>query len=275
MQKLYITDLDGTLLDNSGIVPEKSVKILNNICSQGALFSVATSRSLMTARELIKNIKISAPVVLMSGVFIYDLKSNKPIKYFKLDYGTFYKLMSIYEKHNKSPFVTFFGNDNSFYMQFTDLKLQVHRDFYDSRSSMPDYHMSKVNKVEIVDGQEPVFISLCDTYEDLFPIKKEIDEFGNVAYSFYKDTYTPYWFLEVFAGEASKAKGLEVVKNYTNADRTVAFGDNLNDIPMLLAADESYAVSNAVKEVKTQADAIIASNEGNGVALFIEKDFLY
>ncbi len=34
------------------------------------------------------------------------------------------------------------------------------------------------------------------------------------------------------------------------ADRTVAFGDNVNDLPMMLAADHAVAVANALQEVK-------------------------
>ena len=35
------------------------------------------------------------------------------------------------------------------------------------------------------------------------------------------------------------------MKKKTGADRVVAFGDNLNDIPMLQAADVAVAVENA------------------------------
>lgn len=44
MSTLYITDLDGTLLNKQSAVSEHSAKIINQLIDQGALFSVATAR---------------------------------------------------------------------------------------------------------------------------------------------------------------------------------------------------------------------------------------
>ena len=58
----------------------------------------------------------------------------------------------------------------------------------------------------------------------------------------------------------SKTKVMEFVKKYTGAERTVAFGDNLNDIAMMKAADYCCAVSNGRKEVRDIADKTIGKN---------------
>lgn len=52
-------------------------------------------------------------------------------------------------------------------------------------------------------------------------------------------------------------------------DEIISFGDNLNDISMFLASDESYAVANAKQEVKERATGVIESNDDDGVAKFI------
>ena len=44
------------------------------------------------------------------------------------------------------------------------------------------------------------------------------------------------------------------------------FGDSVNDLPMFKAADEAYAVSNALDELKNVATAVIGSNEEDAVA---------
>ena len=56
------------------------------------------------------------------------------------------------------------------------------------------------------------------------------------------------------------------------ADRTVAFGDNVNDLPMMREADVAVAVANAFPQVKESADVVIGPNTADSVALFIEKD---
>ncbi|MDY3895566.1 MAG: HAD hydrolase family protein, partial [Candidatus Fimenecus sp.] len=42
MKTLYISDMDGTLLNDSGKVPRRSVEIINGLIKEGMLFTVAT-----------------------------------------------------------------------------------------------------------------------------------------------------------------------------------------------------------------------------------------
>lgn len=75
--------------------------------------------------------------------------------------------------------------------------------------------------------------------------------------------------MEIFSDKASKANALQWLRRHTGAEKVVAFGDNINDIPMLRAADVAVAVENAVPEVKAIADIVIGKNTDNAVAQFI------
>ena len=54
-------------------------------------------------------------------------------------------------------------------------------------------------------------------------------------------------------------------------EKTVAVGDNLNDLPMILAAGIGCAVGNAAEELKAAADFVSASNNEGAVAQIIKK----
>ena len=87
---------------------------------------------------------------------------------------------------------------------------------------------------------------------------------------FYRDNYVPdMYYLEIITKNVSKASGVLTVKEMVGADKIVVFGDNLNDIPMFQVADECYAVSNAEKELKSIATAVINSNDEDAVAEFL------
>lgn len=274
MKTLYITDLDGTLLNSEGVISDKTKEIINRLSKEGLLFSVATSRSVLSAIPLLDGVNITAPIVAMSGVAVYDTANKKTVNYYSIDKKSYYRLIEIFEKHGKAPFSFFFNKNNEEYeIIFTDLKLDEHKKYYDIRKNSLGVNIHKVKKYEIPENASPVFTSLCDRYEDLIKITAEIDKMPELSYSFYKDTYTAYWFLEVFNAKASKADGLRIVKEYTGADEAVAFGDNNNDLPLFAAADRKYAVKNAVEELKAKADGIIASNDEDAVAEFVKKDF--
>lgn len=274
MKTLYITDLDGTFLNDNAEVSKESKKIINTLSKDGLLFSVATARSLLSAKELLNGIEFNAPVVLSSGVFVYNMKKQNTVNCFYIKDGAFKEILKVFENADKSPFVFFFNKDTEEYdLQFTSLKLPIHREYYETRRKSMGSVIHKVDKICSKDGFAPVFISLCDEYNDLLPITKQLDRLDGVGYSFYSDTYTPYWFLEVFNKEATKLRGLEIVKEYVKAEKVISFGDNRNDIPLFTGADEKYAVSNAVDELKFLATEIIGSNNENSVARFIKDDF--
>ena len=56
-----------------------------------------------------------------------------------------------------------------------------------------------------------------------------------------------------------------------NVADSMAFGDDLNDVPMLLAAGVGVAMENAGPEAKAAADLIAPSNDENGVAVILSR----
>jgi hypothetical protein len=54
-------------------------------------------------------------------------------------------------------------------------------------------------------------------------------------------------------------------------DETMAFGDGYNDLELFEQADFSYAVSNAVPELKARAHAVIGSNDADSVLQTIQR----
>lgn len=273
MKTLYITDLDGTFLNENGVVSEESRKIVNDLSEKGLLFSVATARSIITARELLRGLRISAPIVLMNGVFLFDLNQDKAVAFHEIPHSVFTDIAAAFERNGKSPMLWLYGDDGLLSVQYTQLELQVNRDFYLKRKDSFGGRFYKTETLSIPRGQHAVYINLVDTFSALQPIAEALKAVTGAAFAFYRDTYTDYWFLEVYSADASKANGAKEIKQMMHADRITAFGDNLNDLTLFSVADEKYAVENAVSEVKLQANAVIESNRADGVAKFLRKDF--
>ena len=64
------------------------------------------------------------------------------------------------------------------------------------------------------------------------------------------------------------------MKEILGCDHLVVFGDGRNDLSLSSVADESYAMSNAVPELKEIATAEIGSNNEDGVAKWLEENVL-
>ena len=70
-----------------------------------------------------------------------------------------------------------------------------------------------------------------------------------------------------------KGNALKVIQEYLGVGKaeTAAFGDNDNDIGLLQAAEESYAVENARESTKAQAKHVCPSYHDKGVYQIITK----
>ncbi len=90
---------------------------------------------------------------------------------------------------------------------------------------------------------------------------------------FQKEIYSGEQWLEIVPKSVSKANAILQLKERLGIEYIVAFGDGKNDIEMFEIADESYAVENAVDELKAIATGIIESNDSDGVAKWLYNRF--
>jgi hypothetical protein len=79
--------------------------------------------------------------------------------------------------------------------------------------------------------------------------------------------------LEVNPPGVTKASGLAEVCRLLgiSMEETAAVGDSLNDLPMIREAGIGVAMGNAQRAVKEAADAVVATNEEDGVAEVIRR----
>lgn len=69
MNTLYVSDLDGTLLNSDVKISENSKNIINSLIEKGMKFTVATARSLVSASDKIEGLNLKLPVVVYNGTF--------------------------------------------------------------------------------------------------------------------------------------------------------------------------------------------------------------
>lgn len=271
--ELFVTDLDGTLINNKREIPQKSLEVLNKLIEEGINFTVATARTPATTVEILKNLNLKLPVALMNGVLIYDTKELKYIDIKGIEKKVSNKVLDIFKKYNKNSLV--YGvKDNHLWVYHKEFENIYEYNFYKERA---DKKLKTFVKVEdynesLSDSNIINFVAF-DNYEKIKCIAEEIKCIEGITVNYYKDVYEDCYFLEAYSSEASKANGIKYLSKYIEYSKVICFGDNLNDIPMFDLSDEAYATANAVEEIKKIATEVIGSCEENGVAEFLEKRF--
>lgn len=274
-QTLYISDLDGTLLNRNSTVSPHSIEKINYLLQKGMLFTIATARTPATVVPLLEQLQIDIPAVLMNGAVLYDIRRKLYIRTNGFTDNSALRYIDLLEKRGLITFVYRIDN-NKLKVFHKPLAYDIQREFKRQRENTPyKEFIPTINySVELLDNP-PLFLMVIDRFDKLQTAAAEINRAGKCSLFCYRDVVDlEYGYLEIYPKGVSKAATAQQIIDKLTPWEVVAFGDNLNDMPLFKIADRRYAPENAVDEVKQQATAIIADNDHDGVALFLEKDFL-
>lgn len=273
MKTLFITDLDGTLLNSKAQLTETTVSKLNYLIDNGLVFSVATARTYATVLNMFSNIKLNTPFVLMNGVMIYDPVVKEIVQAHSIPQDAGEKLLDAFADVDIFPLTYFLDDNGVIDIYYKDLKNKFIRDYVNLRNATNLKRFHKLSGDIDFRGRRLIYMTGMDSFSTLSPVHSAISSIDEIGSTFCRDNYTDCYFLEAFSRYATKASGALEIKRLTGADRIVAFGDNLNDIALFEVADESYAVSNAADELKDIATGVIGSNDEDAVVNFIYSKF--
>ena len=268
--KLYISDLDGTLLNRNKEIGEFTKDTINALTAKGIYFSVATARTAESAVEILSGININVPVVLMNGVAIFDICKDKYIKTEFIPEQTVNAIVNTLNDHGLTGFMyTISGNKLTTY--YESLKTVALQDFYNERVKNYNRTFEQTDSFfHKTSGNTVIYFTLIDRQKPLAVIANSLKKLPGIDFTFYKDIYNEnLWYLEVFSKTASKYNAVKYLRDHYHFDRIVGFGDNFNDMPLFDACDECYAVFNAVEELRSKATGVIGDNNSHGVARFI------
>lgn len=105
LKTLYVTDLDGTLLNTHDTINQKSIDIINNLVEKGMKFTYATARSLVSASVVTKGLSTNIPVITYNGAYIINPATNEILSSTEFTKEEADKVISVMKKYNISPLV--------------------------------------------------------------------------------------------------------------------------------------------------------------------------
>ena len=138
-------------------------------------------------------------------------------------------------------------------------------------SRIGDLRWREAKNIDELYAGDIFYITCIGDEQQLESISKIISQDERFQCLYHKEMYTGAQWCELMPKKATKANAAIQIKNMLKCDKLVVFGDGLNDISLFSVADESYAMQNAVPELKKIATAVIESNDNDGVAKWIEK----
>lgn len=255
---LLCTDLDETLLKNDKSVSRENIEAIEYFKSNGGKFTFITGRIPRAVTETIARVKPNAPIGCLNGASIYDFENDKNLYEMVIDKSVS-GLLEYIDKEFPSVGIEIVTHGFCYFCK-ENYRTEEHKRIEKAPDLKSDFYNApgKWAKVLLIDEKEPIDKMIA-------PLLAHKDAKN---FDFVRSTD---FYYEILPPGASKGNVLLKIADILNIDKckTIAVGDNENDVSMLKAAGAGFAVSNAVDAAKEAADYITVSNEENAIAKII------
>ncbi|MBO5247221.1 MAG: HAD family hydrolase [Eubacterium sp.] len=272
MRTLYVTDLDGTLLNTSHRISPYSIEVINTLVENGMLFTYATARSLVSASVVAKGLLTNIPVIAYNGAFIINPATKEILASSFFGKEETDKVEEVLKRYEISPLVYAYVNGVEKVTWNTAKENEGSRYYLEARKG--DERFRPLTEAEVSEHlyEGSMFYYTCiGEREELLPVYEVFSQDERFLCSLHQELYRPEYWCEILPKNATKANAIKTLKKLWNCDKVVSFGDAVNDIPMFQVSDEGYAVRNAVEELKQLATDVIGSNDEDAVANWLKK----
>ncbi len=252
--KLFVSDLDGSLLNDDKIVPSMFNEMINQVFNNNDYFAIATGRSYNNVAELFAPYKDKISVICENGS---QLVINDKIVYSAtLTKDEVKEAIEIFKNRNKGIAVLcglkdlYRINSNNYSTSDNEELLYYYKEY------------KTVNNIDEIDD-EIMKITICisdGVEENLYHDYDNLNP--NIGISL-----SAFVWLDLFKNGENKGNLISLLQKHLNVkqDNTYCFGDYLNDLTMINTTKHTFAMENAHAEIKRIFTNQIGSNNDASV----------
>ena len=249
--KLIATDMDGTLLNSKGQLPEDFYETFERLKEAGVLFAAASGRQYFTLIENFKQIADDMVFIAENGTYV--ARKGEILAVHPLEVVLAHELIKVGRTIKEAYIVL--ATSSGAYIESEDERFVREVNKY--------YVKCKVVKDLLSVDDEILKVTICDfsgaennSYKiyEKYKSKTQMSVAGDI------------W-LDIMSKGINKGIAIEDIQKSLGVlpEETMVFGDYLNDYEMLDKAYYSCAMANAHPLLKEKARFIAKSNDENGV----------
>ncbi len=255
-------DLDDTLLRDDLTISEGTVETLRSLSRHGIHILPASGRAKLSMKPFVDQLSCASLYISCNGAEIWDGKTHELLhgETFSRELG---QEIARFGKANACYSQTYEGD--SFF--FSEHSLWADR--YAASSMLKGVYVGDLEEFIREPRTKILMMDEETKIARLLPEARRLFA-GRVSVTCSKPT-----FLEFNPLRATKGLALERAAALLGfgTENVMAFGDSLNDLPMLEAAGWSVTVSNGRPELRSLCDAVCPSNQEDGVSRYLRSAF--
>jgi hydroxymethylpyrimidine pyrophosphatase-like HAD family hydrolase len=277
MIRLIALDLDGTVLDSHGQIPDANRAAIGRAIEAGVEVAIATGRRYEFARPIFERLPAPLTLILSNGAIVKG-HDGRTLMRRLLPRAAAHAVLTGAPEHRSSA-ALIFDRPGEGQVIFESIAWEDdrHRRFYEANRPFVGEH-SPLEGALTEDPVQVMFTGRCAAMRSLFeglrdgaPVHAARSSGGySVALTEYERR--DFSLVDVVQAGCSKGAALAdwAARLGLSPVEVMAIGDNLNDLEMLEFAGTPVVMGNAVEPLRTRGWAATASNDEAGVAQAIE-----
>jgi len=270
MRVLYVSDLDGTLLNTQDAISPYSIDVINRLVEAGMLFTYATARSLISASVVTKGLNSRIPVIAYNGTFLFEPETGKILASESFSPEERVCVREVLTAYGISPVVYSFVDETEKVSWDISCENEGKKRYFSNRTG--DRRLRPLENEEGLYDGEIFYYTCIGEKSDLEQIYNVFSNDERYTCTLQQELYRPEYWCEIMPRKATKYDAILKLKELLHCDKVISFGDSINDIPMFKISDECYAVANAADSLKEIATGVIGDNNSDSVAKWLEEN---
>lgn len=277
MIRLIALDLDGTVLDSHGQIPDANRAAIARALAAGVEVAIATGRRYEFARAIFERLPAPLTLILSNGAIVKWHDGRTAMRRLLPRAAARTVLAGAPEHRSSAALIFDRPREGQVVFEAIDWTDDRHRRFYEANRAFVSEH-APLEDALTEDPVQVMFTGRCTAMRRLFDRLRdgtsaegaESGEPYSVALTEYE--HRDFSLVDVVQAGCSKGAALAdwAARQGLSPAEVMAVGDNLNDLEMLEFAGTAVVMGNAVETLKTRGWAATASNDEAGVAEAIE-----
>ena len=277
---LVAIDVDGTLVNTevSDLLDAREIGALESVRSAGHVVALCTGRNLPSLTSLLERsgwFPADLPLVLLNGALVHAGEPRRQVVRGTLCGDRITALVRLFRAHATVPMIYGTDEDGGFLYHETSPVNDVLGRYLASRR----VHVGRLRVVPDLlelSWEQAMEVGTIDETPRVRQLTRAIDaEFGDAVRTINTQSLLGgglYSWAEVFDAMSGKDHGVRVLSEIYDIplSRTVAIGDNFNDLDMFAVAGASVAMGNSPADVRAQADHVTTGVAAGGAAAVLD-----
>ena len=263
--QLIISDFDGTLVKADGTVSQETKQTIRQYIEDGGKFAISTGRMPKAIISRARELGLKGVVCCSQGAVIVDIETEEVLLEGRVPNETAIKIC---EKMESLGLHIHVYDLWEYYSNMDDEPLKMYESIIKQKAKLVlDKPMSTfLRETKISPFKVLAMVAPKDNARVLAALENE-------AFESCYTTRSSVYLVEVGNLNYSKGTSVEFLANLYDIpiDKTIAIGDQLNDLSMIELAGLGIAVKNADEELKKQAFTFEYTNEEDAVAKIIKR----